>query len=431
MGNFPVIAIFFRRFLMTGREIRYLGFAALFFVLNMTAGNAVNNAGDGGELPVILTDPAIADHNIGNVGYTVSNFGQYGLALTTINTLWNGEGFKMPLNGTNYLFEGALFIGDGPARVSNGARDDNQNFGDDFVALNDIVLSEPGPFADQEYYTSYNDSNAMNPLGIVVEQESYAFASEPDNDYIITEYTITNSGSTALTGVLVAHFEDWDMPWNVADDMVNFDRSRNLGYQYNGNDYRGQQVLSDSGVFSFMALDNALHVYPPMFTLSDKWSYMNAGIVDTAILVQIDCSMIITTGPYDIAPGESVVAAFAILGGNGLADLQANADAAMARYNATSIDESDNLPEVFELSQNYPNPFNASTTIGFTLSEPQDVTLAVYDLLGRVIARLIDNEMKAGLQQVTFDASDLSSGVYFYRLQAGDKVETRRMTLLK
>jgi hypothetical protein len=415
-----------------GREIRYFGFAALFLLLNLTAVNAVNNEGNGEALPVILTDPAIADHDIGNVAYTVSNFGQYGLALTAINTLWNGEGFKMPLNGTNFLFEGALFIGDGPTRVSNGARDENQNFGDDFVAFSDIVLSEPGPFADQEYHTSYNDSNAMNPLGITVEQESYAFSSEPDNDYIITEYTITNNGNTALTGVLVAHFEDWDMPWNVADDMVNFDRSRNLGYQYNGNDYRGQQVLSDQGVFSFMALDNALHVYPPMFTLSDKWSYMNAGIVDTAITVQIDCSMIITTGPYDIDPGQSVVAAFAILGGNGLADLQVNADAAMARYNATSIDDvTDNLPEIFELSQNYPNPFNASTTISFSLSEQQDVTLTVYDLLGRKIVKLIENEKRAGSQQVTFNASDLSSGVYFYRLQAGDKEETRRMVLLK
>jgi hypothetical protein len=423
-----------------GRVVIFLGFTAFFLLSNVTAGNAVlneqvnNNASDnaGIEIPVILTDPAIADHDIGNVAYTVSNFGQYGLAPTTINIFWIGQGFKIPQNGTNYLFEGALFIGDGPTRVSNGARDENQNFGDDFVAVTDIVLQEPGPFADQEYHTSYSDSNAMNPLDIIVEQESYAFSSDPDDDYIITEYTITNNGNSALTGVLVAHFEDWDIPWNVADDFVNFDRSRNLGYQYNGNNYRGQQVLSDLGVYSFMALDNAVHVYPPAFTPADKWSYMNAGIADTAIITARDCSIIITTGPYDIAPGESVVAAFSILGGNGLADLQANADAAMARYNATSIDDvTDNLPVIFELSQNYPNPFNASTTISFSLSEQQDVTLTIYDLLGRKTIKLIENEKRAGSQQVTFNASDLSSGVYFYRLQAGDKEETRRMVLLK
>ncbi len=329
------------------RLLKFVSFAAVLLVLNATAYSAMldvrtasevdgvrNDALEksGIDIPIILTEPAIADHDIGNVAFTISNFGQYGLALTAINDLWDGEGFRMPQNGSNLLFEGALLIGIGPTQVSNGARDENQLLGDDFVADSDIELLEPGPFADQEYHSSFNDDNALNPLDILVAQESYAFSSDPDDDYIITEYTITNTGTETLEGVLVAHWEDWDMPWDVALDKVDFDRSKNLGYQYNGDDYRGMQVLSDMGVFSFMALDNNVHVYPPAFTLEDKWSYMNAGIVDTSITVSTDCSIMITTGPYDIAPGGSVVAAFAIIGGNGLEDLQANADAAMDAY---------------------------------------------------------------------------------------------------
>jgi subtilisin family serine protease len=196
-----------------------------------------------------LADPAIADHDIGQARFTVSNFGQYGLALTGINTIWDGQGFKLTPTGVNYLFEGALFVGDGPTRVSNGARDDTQNMGDDFVAVADIELLEPGPVADQEYHTSFNDGNAAEPLGVLVSQKSFAFANSPDNRFIITEYSIMNTGTEPLTGVLVAHFEDWDMPWDTADDRVNFDRSRNLGYQYNGSNYRGQQALSDSVSF--------------------------------------------------------------------------------------------------------------------------------------------------------------------------------------
>jgi hypothetical protein len=398
-------------------------------------------AGDGGYNVVrnvtlnvgLLADPDIADHDIGNARYTISNFGQYGLAPTNINTLWNGVGYKLTPSGTNYLFEGALFIGDGPTRVSNGARDDNQNIGDDFNAVTDIILHEPGPQADQEYHTSFNDQNAAEPLGVLVSQKSFAFSSAPDDEFIITEYTITNTGTDPLTGVLVAHFEDWDMPWNTANDLVNFDRGRNLGYQYYTSNYRGQQVLSDLGVYSFMALDNAVHVYPPAFTLADKWSYMSAGIVDTAITTTRDCSIIITTGPYDIAPGGSAVAAFSILGGTSLADIQANADAAIVAYDAiTSIDgDFAELPEEFLLSQNYPNPFNARTTIGFSLPAPGQVTLEAFDLLGRKVETILDARLEAGRHSMVWDCSRLSSGVYFYRLTAGDRSSVRKMMLVK
>jgi hypothetical protein len=83
------------------------------------------------------------------------------------------------------------------------------------------------------------------------------------------------------------------------------------------------------------------------------------------------------------------------------------------------------------LNQNYPNPFNSSTTISFELEEPGNVKLLVYDLLGREITVLADRHMEAGGYNIGFDVSGLSSGIYFYRLRAGDTVETKRMLLLK
>lgn len=379
-----------------------------------------------------LDDPAIADHDIGNVLHTISNFGQYGLHPDGMNGAWPGAGFKMPQTGINYLFEGALFIGDWPTRVSNGARDEVENIGDDFVPMDGITLAEPGPFADQEYYTAFNDQNAAEPLGVLVSQKTFAFEDAPDDDYVIFEYTITNAENQDLEGVLIAHFEDWDMTWGVGNDRVNFDRERNLGYAYNSSNYRGQAVLSDLGVFSFMALDNEQHVYPPYFTLADKWSYMNAGIVDTAITTQRDCSVIITTGPYDIAPGESVTAAFAILGGTSLSDIQDNAAAAIARYGGmTVVDDNPVRPDGFFLSQNYPNPFNAQTAIEFSIAAAGDVRLEAFDLLGRKVAVLIDEKLESGFHSVIWDCSDLSTGVYFYRLTVEDKAAVKKMTLIK
>jgi photosystem II stability/assembly factor-like uncharacterized protein len=88
-------------------------------------------------------------------------------------------------------------------------------------------------------------------------------------------------------------------------------------------------------------------------------------------------------------------------------------------------------PNAISLLQNYPNPFNPFTTIKFDLPISSDVRLSVYDLLGREVAVLVNEMKEAGYHQVTFDASDLSSGVYFYRLQAGDVVQTRRLLLLR
>jgi hypothetical protein len=89
------------------------------------------------------------------------------------------------------------------------------------------------------------------------------------------------------------------------------------------------------------------------------------------------------------------------------------------------------VPETFALEQNYPNPFNPSTTIRFALPEAAHARLAIYDVLGREIVVLMDEDMGPGTYEATFDARDLPSGLYVYQLKAGSHVETRTMTLAK
>jgi hypothetical protein len=85
----------------------------------------------------------------------------------------------------------------------------------------------------------------------------------------------------------------------------------------------------------------------------------------------------------------------------------------------------------YVLAQNYPNPFNPSTTIQFSIVNPQFIILKVYDLLGREVAVLANERMDAGAHEVRFDAAGLAGGVYYYRLQAGDFIQTRSLVLLK
>jgi len=89
------------------------------------------------------------------------------------------------------------------------------------------------------------------------------------------------------------------------------------------------------------------------------------------------------------------------------------------------------LPSEFALLANYPNPFNASTNIRFALPEASQVNLSVFDITGRTVATVSRGEFGAGYHTMTFDASALSSGVYFYRLEAGSYVETKKMVLMK
>ena len=103
------------------------------------------------------------------------------------------------------------------------------------------------------------------------------------------------------------------------------------------------------------------------------------------------------------------------------------------RNPATSIPRlgRQSVPRDFSLDQNYPNPFNPVTTITYALPKPSEVRLSIYDQVGREVFLLVNERRNAGVYEVKFDAAGLSSGVYFYRIQAGDFTQTKRLLLLK
>ncbi len=97
----------------------------------------------------------------------------------------------------------------------------------------------------------------------------------------------------------------------------------------------------------------------------------------------------------------------------------------------TVSNENGSSPFRFQLQQNYPNPFNPETIISFTLQNAQPVKLEVYDIQGRVVQTLVEGTVSAGEHRVSFNASNLSSGTYLYRLYAGKEIQTKSMTLIK
>ncbi|NWG27973.1 MAG: T9SS type A sorting domain-containing protein [Ignavibacteriaceae bacterium] len=98
---------------------------------------------------------------------------------------------------------------------------------------------------------------------------------------------------------------------------------------------------------------------------------------------------------------------------------------------AEKISNSTNLPTVYSLMQNYPNPFNPTTIIKYSLPKVSDVKLIVYDILGREVAVLINNQQQPGRYEIKWEASNVSSGIYFYSISAGNFQQTKKMILLK
>lgn len=135
---------------------------------------------------------------------------------------------------------------------------------------------------------------------------------------------------------------------------------------------------------------------------------------------------------------QNAHAGFADLDGDGRKDLvAAEYDGNFTFYKnlfapSSTVDNNNELPEKdFYLYQNYPNPFNPSTVIGYQLPVISYVTIKVYDVLGKEIITLVNEEKPAGNYEVDFNAEDLSSGVYFYQLQIGDFISTKKMILLR
>jgi hypothetical protein len=128
--------------------------------------------------------------------------------------------------------------------------------------------------------------------------------------------------------------------------------------------------------------------------------------------------------------------------GYSVGNLSLNWDGATIKYaprtsfavsEGASVDQgnSEAMPVAFDLAQNFPNPFTPSTTIRFALPEAGNVKLTLYNLRGEVVRTLIEGEMTAGYYDASFEAGDLASGMYFYRLQAGAFNMTKKMILQK
>ncbi len=199
----------------------------------------------------------------------------------------------------------------------------------------------------------------------------------------------------------------------------------------------GGAFRSTDGGATWSSYDSGLSSYllaylpgPQVYSMVSRGSYVYAG-ADSGVYA----SSINGSGWTQIDDGLPEVTAWNIYSNDSSIFVGTEFDGILERplSQVTSIIDkpSFTVPSSFRLFQNYPNPFNPTTTIKFDVARQTRVILDVYDVLGRVVATLVEGEESAGYHEVSFNGSSFASGVYFYRMSAGNFISVRKFLLLK
>lgn len=419
---------------------------------------------------------SFATHDVGRVRLSVTNFGGLGYytGLHGFGFELRGEGFRFPASSPNWLFHAGLLAGTGPTRLS-----DDVPYGEDTQSATDWIPLFGAPIevdqaaGGQRITTAYDDRRALTPLDLEVTQRSYAFDEAGEDAFVLVQYVVRNTSAQSLTGLRLGLFADWDLPGSggAPQETAGWDPARRLGFvegtqasqpalgvvwlddvalgQVTYAVVRREQVIaSTAGNPPSTGRAPGLAEAPMQGEFSDteKWSALASGQTSTSESSPQDLYQIIGVGPLTLAAGASDTLAVALVAGENRAALQANAEAARAAYFVrvlgTEPPPPPPPPTELTLEQNFPNPFRLGqqTTILFAVPEPASgtprATLIVYDVLGQRVRTLVDGDVFAGEQAVTWDgATDAGgsapSGVYVARLESGGSERTIRILFVR
>lgn len=411
-------------------------------------------------------------------GPWIAGFGPGGLAASVTDFSFNFGGDFAP----SVIGQTAT-----PFRVFDSSiKEDKRDWPPEFRDSRGKAQIVPGA---ENLVVKYDDSSprfsSRPPLGVEVKQRSLAFGGSSDAPTgIVFIWDVTNVSGDDLTDTYFGYWLDFDIG-DASDDLTSTAMDMAVGWDSDFSEFF-PEVPSVLG-FAFLEVPDSDVIYsrhgfafgaacaePGSFDPfgGDHYNYLSgndlfggpiSGCYPGGSLFPQDQRMVLST-PMNLAAGETARVAGALLFGSvpegttslavdfgtalvdpadpGLADLFSKRADVQALYDdlaaagklgkvGGAVADAEDVPREFTLRANYPNPFNPTTTVSYDLPKRADVTLAVYDVLGRQVRILDSGSKAAGTYEVTFDATGIPSGVYFFRLEAGDFEQTRRMVLVK
>lgn len=267
-------------------------------------------------------------NSMGNLGYNGLNLAQ-------------GDGIQYK-GGASLLFEGGLLVATDAAHVSDNIRDEQYVSDGDFTATSAARLHLATPMATQEARAVMHDTYPSEQhVGVQVKHVAYAWSEEPDRNFVILEYHIKNLTEASIKKLYTGIFADWDIG-AYTSNAADWDSTNQLGYAYNTMTdlpYAGIKLLTKNEP-SYYAIDNigggtGTLTIEDGFTSAEKFTALSGGVARTKADgggFGNNISQVVGGTTDNIAPGETIVIAFALLAGDNLKELQQQADAAQLKY---------------------------------------------------------------------------------------------------
>ncbi|RMG63591.1 MAG: CHRD domain-containing protein [Calditrichaeota bacterium] len=373
-------------------------------------------------------------HTPGDLNVAIFNDGSIGAD----NQNFTGPGVTW--KGQNGIFVGGPIFGTAAVGSVNGLIGSFNIFGD-LVNLGSNFAggftSEPN--FDQVTQAILDDSGAPVPYGVRIIQKSYSNTGE---NFVIIRYGFINTTTQPLTDFYAGAFVDWDVDASTfGSNLGGYDVARNLVYTF---DTSGTPYFYGIAVLDGLAGYRSTTETPSPTVRQGSFQFISTPDPSTPTNAG-DYRNWQGTGPITINPGDTAWVTIAVVAGDDLPGIQANADSACTKSAMVGFTNcqpvgieplTQAIPDAFALYANYPNPFNPTTTIRYDLKESVDVKLEIYNVLGEKVRTLVNAREAAGRKSVVWDGRNdrgqvVSSGIYIYRLQAGDFVQSRKMMLLK
>lgn len=282
----------------------------------------------------------------------------------------------------------------------------------------------PATWGNFEATVKINSDYALRPPEVHADVNAYGWTG---GAYTIVKFKVKNIGTDTYNGIM--GFEM--IPQNegvYGNETVKYDPVNKVVISYRNTSYVGVKFLSHE-----MTSVKIFEWYEAFHNDTLFYDYMTTGTFSDSLVAGGDGSVaVVGTPAASFAPGDTVSGYIAIAYGSSQAAMQQNLNEAIEVYSEfVGVREEMTVADQFALSQNFPNPFNPSTKISFYLEKDAQTSLRIYDVLGNEVAVLAQGDMKAGYHEVEFNAANLASGMYVYRLVSGNNVSVKKMSLLK
>ncbi|MDT8322649.1 MAG: S8 family peptidase [Bacteroidota bacterium] len=399
-----------------------------------------------------IQQPTYRDHDINDIRVTVTNDGNIGF-----DDLSGVTGSGLRYKGReNVLFEGAMILGaevNKTPLVVDVARTGSGSQMDDFSGEGLFHIRTPGIIAEQEGMGKFGDGNAplSHRLQTEVTLHSFAFTRPEAANMVFLRYTIHNNSGNTHENFHAGLFFDWDVGRNSQTDIALFNDSLKLAMTYDSTGYPrvpvavGCVLLTPALGTAYWGINNRdndddmrIGIYNG-FSKEEKWKALSSGIVQPVAGIT-DVSQVISAGPVDLAPGDSLVVGFALIAADSPREVMASVPHSLAlwdtinrRFDPTDIAGPRPLPGKLQLHAIAPHPVRTShsaVTVDFSSATSGRLRAAIYDLRGRRVTTLFDQWVAMGRQQFRVFLPSMAAGVYVIELHGFGGTERRVFQLL-